>query len=80
MLEFRTTREVAADLGVPETLIENTIRRREITRPQVVGHVRLWSARDVEALRTALARRAARRAARRTRGSVRAAPHVARHA
>lgn len=64
MLELRTTREVAEALGVPETLIENTIRRREIARPQVVGHVRLWSAEEVEALRAALAARATRRAAR----------------
>lgn len=64
MLDFRTTREVAADLGVSETLIENTIRRREIARPQVVGHIRLWSAEAVEALRAALATRAARRSAR----------------
>ena len=66
MLEFRTTRQVAEELGVKETLIENTIRRREIARPQVVGHVRLWSAEEVEALRSALAAHAARRSARQT--------------
>lgn len=66
MREFRTTREVAEELGVKETLIENTIRRREIARPQVVGHVRLWSAEEVDALRAALAARAARRPARQT--------------
>ena len=71
MLDFRTTREVAETLGVPETLIENTIRRREIARPVVVGHVRLWCAEEVEALRAALAARAARRSARRAGRAVR---------
>lgn len=66
MLEFRTTREVAADLGVSETLIENTLRRREIARPRVVGHVRLWTATDIDALRVVLAGRRASRAMRRT--------------
>jgi hypothetical protein len=67
MLGFKTTREVAIDLGVSETLIENTMRRREIARPVVVGHVRLWTAEEIERLRAVLAARASRRAAKAAR-------------
>jgi hypothetical protein len=64
MFQFKTTREVAIELGVKETLIENTLRRREIARPVVVGHVRLWTAEEIEALRAVVCAHAARRAAR----------------
>lgn len=67
MTRFRTTREVAEALGVPEWRVESAIRRREVERPPMVGGVRLWSDEAVESVRTALRERDARRAAKAVR-------------
>ena len=65
MQELRTTREVAEALGVLETRIENTIRRREIARPPVIGGVRLWSREAVEEIQAVIRERDTRRLVRR---------------
>jgi len=76
MLGFKTTREVAAELGVLETRIENAIRRREIARPPVHGHARLWSPEAIETVRAIFAARDARRAARTRRTKAAHAPLI----
>jgi len=43
MDDFRTTRQVAAELGIQEWEIEAALRRREVARPRVVSGVRLWT-------------------------------------
>ncbi len=62
---FHTTREVCALVGdVPESLVQDAVRRRLIPPPRVVGGIRLWTAREIECLREVLDERAARRSAR----------------
>lgn len=58
---IKTTREVAAELGIQEWEIEAALRRREIARPVVVSGVRLWTPAAIGVLRTVIATRVQRR-------------------
>jgi hypothetical protein len=58
---IKTTREVAAELGIQEWEIEAALRRREIARPVVVSGVRLWTPEAIGVLRTIIATRVQRR-------------------
>jgi hypothetical protein len=58
---IKTTREVAAELGIQEWEIEAALRRREIARPVVVSGVRLWTPDAIVVLRHVIATRVQRR-------------------
>jgi hypothetical protein len=60
---IKTTREVAAELGIQEWEIEAALRRREVARPIVVSGVRLWTPEAIGVLRTVIATRVERRIA-----------------
>ena len=61
MDDFKTTRQVAAELGIQEWEIEAALRRREVARPRVVSGVRLWTPEAIRVLRNVIATRVQRR-------------------
>jgi len=63
MDDFKTTRQVAAELGIQKWEIEAALRRREVARPIVVSGVRLWTPEAIGVLRTVIATRVERRIA-----------------
>ena len=58
---IKTTREVAAELGIQEWEIEAALRRREVARPLVLSGVRLWPPDAIRVLRDVIATRVQRR-------------------
>jgi hypothetical protein len=61
MDDIKTTRQVAAELGIQEWEIEAALRRREVARPIVVSGVRLWTPDAIRVLRDVIATRVQRR-------------------
>lgn len=56
MAETFTTGQVAEKLGVPETRLQDLIRRRKIKRPDKINGRRRWSAREIEAAKDVVGR------------------------
>lgn len=61
MDDFKTTRQVAAELGIQEWEIESALRRREIAPPRVIAGVRLWTPEAIGVLRHVIATRVQKR-------------------
>lgn len=66
MTPYRSTREVADELGVPESVAHDAVRRRLIPAVPIIGHSRLWDQAAVEALRLVLDQRRGERMRRTT--------------
>ena len=60
-MPFKSTRQVADELGIEESLAHDAVRRRLIPPVPILGHSRLWDEAAVQALRELLARRAEQR-------------------
>ncbi|MCE9636458.1 MAG: hypothetical protein K8T90_12200 [Planctomycetes bacterium] len=58
---YRSTRQVADELGIEESVAHDAVRRRLIPAVPIIGHSRLWNEAAVAALRDLLARRAEQR-------------------
>lgn len=57
--ELKTTREVLAETGIPETTVQDVVRRGLISpAPEVRGGMRFWTPAAVRALRRLVAERA----------------------
>lgn len=57
MMPYKSTQQVADQLGITESVAHDAVRRRLIPPVVVVGHSRLWKDADIEALRTVIERR-----------------------
>lgn len=66
---FKSTREVAAQLGVRESLIHDALRRGRVLGVSRVGHALVWDLAAVERLREALSKRMRAGAAARDRAA-----------
>ncbi|MCG3134754.1 MAG: hypothetical protein HMLKMBBP_02115 [Planctomycetes bacterium] len=54
MSQMKSTREVAEELGVRESIVHDAIRRALVTGVPRIGHVFAWDSDAVERLRAAL--------------------------